>query len=78
MACLWYTAAAEAAPNGRDVLVKLKRDDDLAPLCPHCEAEAREIHMQELRGVFGRRYLYFCASCRKILGVSHRKGFFMG
>jgi hypothetical protein len=31
-----------------------------------------------LRGFLGRRYLYFCPHCRKVLGVSHRKGFWMG
>jgi len=34
--------------------------------------------MRELRGVLGRRYVYFCSHCRKVLGLSHRKGFWMG
>jgi hypothetical protein len=34
--------------------------------------------MQEISGVFGKRYVYFCPKCRKVLGVSHRKGFWMG
>ena len=27
---------------------------------------------------FGRRYCYSCTECKKILGISHRKGFWMG
>jgi hypothetical protein len=27
---------------------------------------------------FGKRYIYSCPSCNNVLGVSHRKGFWMG
>jgi hypothetical protein len=33
---------------------------------------------QELSGMMGRRFIYFCCHCHKVLGVSHRKGFWMG
>ena len=33
---------------------------------------------QPLNSLFGKRYIYFCPECRKVLGVSHRKGFWMG
>ena len=26
----------------------------------------------------GKRYVYFCPNCKSVLGVSHRKGFWMG
>jgi hypothetical protein len=26
----------------------------------------------------GKRFVYFCGTCRKVLGISHRKGFWMG
>ena len=29
-------------------------------------------------GRIGKRYVYFCSSCRSVLGISHRKGFWMG
>ena len=48
------------------------------PLCPHCDSPQRNIYFQEIRSTLGRRYVYFCASCQKVLGVSHRKGFWMG
>jgi len=48
------------------------------PLCPHCGQPLSQVLYRRLRSVLGRRYIYFCALCRKVLGVSHRKGFWMG
>ena len=59
-------------------MIEIEERDDVTPLCPHCAEPARTIHYRALRGILGRRYLYFCAGCKKILGVSHRKGFWMG
>jgi hypothetical protein len=36
------------------------------------------VWFQQLAGVMGKRFVYFCGTCRKVLGVSHRKGFWMG
>jgi hypothetical protein len=51
---------------------------DLYPVCPHCEREIQRIFTRELTSAFGKRYVYFCSECSKVLGVSHRKGFWMG
>jgi hypothetical protein len=59
-------------------MLTLESKEDVQPVCPHCQEELRTIWMRELRGVLGRRYVYFCSHCRKVLGVSHRKGFWMG
>jgi len=59
-------------------VIELEERDDVVPLCPHCGGQIRKLAFQELRGFAGRRYAYFCPDCRKVLGVSHRKGFFMG
>ncbi|REJ86047.1 MAG: hypothetical protein DWQ36_14955 [Acidobacteria bacterium] len=59
-------------------MIELDRRDDLDPLCPHCRTEQKRLFFRELRGALGKRYLYFCSACRAIVGVSHRKGFFMG
>lgn len=59
-------------------MVSLERKDDILPVCPHCETELHTVWMQELTGILGRRYIYFCSKCRKVLGISHRKGFWMG
>lgn len=56
----------------------IKEKYDMTPLCPHCEVELREIWYRMLSAFLGKRYVYFCPSCRKVLGVSHRKGFWMG
>ena len=59
-------------------MLDLKKRDDVDPICPHCEAPIKTVWFRELSGALGRRYVYFCASCRKTLGVTHRKGFLMG
>ena len=48
------------------------------PKCPHCQAEIQEIYKQRVSSTFGARYVYYCSMCRSVLGVSHRKGFWMG
>jgi hypothetical protein len=58
--------------------MELEQKPDIDPLCPHCQQPLRGLWFRELRGFLGRRYVYFCPSCRKVLGISHRKGFFMG
>ena len=59
-------------------MLTLESKEDVQPVCPHCDSELRTIWMRELQGVLGRRYVYFCPQCRKVLGMSHRKGFWMG
>jgi uncharacterized protein with PIN domain len=54
------------------------KKEDVNPLCPHCNTQLADIWHRELRGMLGRRYIYFCPHCHKVLGVSHRKGFWMG
>ena len=59
-------------------MIQVSEDPGETPLCPHCEKPVRQIGARKLGGAFGVRYLYFCRECRKVLGVSHRKGFWMG
>jgi hypothetical protein len=59
-------------------VIQLEEKEEIAPLCPHCETEIRRVWFQKIPGVAGKRYLYYCSNCRKALGVSHRKGFWMG
>ena len=57
---------------------------ELAPLCPHCNEVLNMIHTRRLDVVgsrtsrFGARYVYACPSCNRLLGITHRKGFWMG
>jgi hypothetical protein len=61
---------------------KVDRTDDQSPdakpICPHCKTEYDKINMTKIEGTFGKRFVYFCINCRATLGVSHRKGFWMG
>ena len=45
------------------------------PLCPHCDGEIGHLAYHEMNTFLGKRYLYMCPSCRKVLGVSHRQGY---
>ncbi|MFH2089745.1 MAG: hypothetical protein ABIK82_19060 [Pseudomonadota bacterium] len=58
--------------------MELEQKFDINPQCPHCNTALGKLWFRELRGVLGKRYVYFCPHCTKILGVSHRKGFWMG
>ena len=59
-------------------MIKTVERDDVTPICPHCSQEVDELWLRKLKSKLGVRYVYFCARCRKIVGVSHRKGFWMG
>jgi len=60
------------------MMVEMQEKHDVQPMCGQCKNEIETVWYQELRGAFGRRYIYFCPHCRTVLGVSHRKGFWMG
>jgi len=59
-------------------MLPVEEKNDLNPVCPHCAKELKKIWCRELESFLGKRYIYFCPECRKVLGVSHRKGFWMG
>ena len=49
-----------------------------SPICPHCEKRIDRIFARKTKSTLGVRFVYFCSYCKKVLGVSHRKGFWMG
>jgi glutaredoxin len=59
-------------------MIELSERPKDSPICPHCESAVKTLYYQLLSKWFGRRYIYFCGQCKKVLGLSHRKGFFMG
>lgn len=59
-------------------MIEVKEKQEVTPLCPHCSEMVKEIWCRELAGFFGKRYVYFCSACRKVIGLTHRKGFWMG
>jgi hypothetical protein len=59
-------------------MIEIKEHTRAKPVCPFCQDEIETIYMQQMRAFLGKRYIYFCGACRKVLGLSHRKGFWMG
>jgi uncharacterized protein with PIN domain len=51
---------------------------DIGPVCPYCETAVKKLYFSEIKAILGKRYLYYCSNCLKVLGISHRKGFWMG
>lgn len=58
--------------------IRIREDHPAEPICPHCSKEVQELAARRVESVLGVRFLYYCVHCRKVLGVSHRKGFWMG
>ena len=59
-------------------MVVIEERDDVTPICPHCKTDLHKVFSQITSGLLGKRYIYFCPECKSVLGVSHRKGFWMG
>lgn len=59
-------------------MIHVMEKEDFKPKCPHCEKELENIISTQVESTFGKRYIYACPECKKVLGVSHRKGFWMG
>jgi hypothetical protein len=59
-------------------MIDLVERNDVHPVCPHCEHALAGVWYQALRGFLGKRYIYFCPGCHCVLGISHRKGLWMG
>lgn len=64
--------------------VRIEEDPNLVPHCPYCNDAVTNIRARRMPAAgrpllrFGTRYLYACPRCNKLLGISHRKGFWMG
>jgi len=59
-------------------MIEVQERNDITPICPHCSQKIEKLLFQPLVGFLGKRYIYFCEKCQKVLGISHRKGFWMG
>ena len=59
-------------------MIEVEEKSDVYPVCPHCKNEVTKVWCRLLSGTLGKRYIYFCSICKSVLGVSHRKGFWMG
>lgn len=78
------TIRKDTAMNAPSDQITVTEDNHLVALCPHCETPLTTISTRMLGTIgtltsrFGKRYIYACPTCNKALGVSHRKGFWMG
>ncbi|MBN2414515.1 hypothetical protein JXO52_01665 [bacterium] len=59
-------------------MINLEERTDMTPQCPYCKRDLATLAFQQIRSFLGKRYLYFCPGCRAAIGVSHRKGLWMG
>jgi hypothetical protein len=59
-------------------MIDINENNQESPICSHCKTEVKNLWFQELKGLLGKRYIYFCSNCKAVLGVSHRKGLLMG
>jgi hypothetical protein len=59
-------------------MIRINENLTQSPICPHCEVEVQTLSCQKIESTLGVRYLYYRGHCRKVLGVSQRKGFWMG
>jgi hypothetical protein len=58
--------------------IRIRENFLAAPVCPRCGQEIHAIAARRVESVLGVRFLCYCSDCRDVLGVSHRKGFWMG
>jgi wobble nucleotide-excising tRNase len=59
-------------------MIPVEEAEHIRPICPFCEKEITKVYAKRMETFFGVKFLYFCSLCKKILGVTHRKGFWMG
>lgn len=63
--------------------IPLEIKEDILPLCPYCGTEIKALLANKIQCVEGGanlkpyyRYIYFCQSCKKSLGITHTRGIF--
>lgn len=59
-------------------MIAIEEQFEKHPICPFCSVQIDKLFTSEIRSFLGRRYIYYCSKCLKVLGLSHRKGFWMG
>ena len=59
-------------------MIQIQFSKDLSPACPHCEREFDSLWARRMAHNLGKAYVHACPRCLRVVGVTHRKGFFMG
>ena len=58
--------------------ITLHHEEKAMPVCPWCESSLDTVAYRRMYGgLWGKRHIYFCPSCSKVLGTSHR-AFWLG
>jgi hypothetical protein len=74
----WKQHESEAVAASVSGPIAVIDESSILPICPHCDTELPKVQQRDLTGMLGRRYIYFCPYCRKVLGFSHRQGYLLG
>lgn len=59
-------------------MISVVEQNEKEPICPFCSSQINTLYVRLISSIFGKRYIYYCSNCLKVLGISHRKGFWMG
>ena len=59
-------------------MIEIIETESEIPKCAHCEKEIKQLYAKKVKSTFGVRFIYFCRNCKKTLGLTQRKGFWMG
>ncbi len=59
-------------------MIEVRFEPAERPICPHCRAALNAIDAHRVRHDLGKSYVHSCPNCHRVLGVTHRKGFWMG
>lgn len=52
--------------------------DGQQPVCPKCDEPTEGLMSVRIQSDMGKANVWCCPRCHAILGVTHRKGFWMG
>ncbi len=59
-------------------MIRVEEHDNVRPVCPHCNQPLDRLTRTPIQVTLGKAFAWSCPYCRKVLGVTHRKGFWMG
>ncbi len=59
-------------------MIPFEERDDAQLRCPYCKEDLTKVVRTRVPEMLGKVYLWSCPHCQSVLGVSHRKGFWMG
>jgi uncharacterized protein with PIN domain len=49
-------------------MITIEEQFEKHPVCPFCSTQIDKLFTSEIRSFLGRRYIYYCSKCLKVLG----------